>query len=669
MLMNLKPICFALSLAALGVPLSALAQTPAPFDNPGVTSNPEQGEIGALSRFSITYENERGVLPNPYQYSITVTRYGEEDVLMGATAMTDSKQYNIMHITLDRTLRDPGAYVVTLPAGFAQNWDYEEVAETKWLYIVTGDDDGTDEFKPYTNLGVDISPRQGIYPKLGEDFRLNFDYKSIGVNPAKMIRMIDDANGVVCGTFSIDYTFTDDHLAVLNQLVLKSDREITVPGSYTLEFPEGTFYRSSDSENIGAFKFRYVVNESAEPFTPDPAYSFVYPSSGSTLRELDRIVVTFPDFEKVIPAAMFDIKVTDADGNVVSNGTAESAKDGIGANQVAITFEPVLSADGEYTVTLGDGTFVIDGSKKSNEIVLNYAVNAKAYDPADPESPYDNRGVAIFPEQGRYKSLNTFVLTFDCEKTGINFAKMVMVYNDETGAVFGTCGIDYGANFGREVIVDVLPWMNVPGIYTIEFLAGTFYDYGSPEEEEMPIYKFRYVIDPKGGTVEPVKEQVTADPVSGSIVRKIDFINVTFPEVTKIERSHIQDDLNVEISVIDANGDIVSEGFVNPSQAGLAPNTMQIKFDPAIGEIGNYDIVFARRVFLLGEEGGKRFNEEFKLNYSITESSITDVEADGTSGLPAAIYNLQGVRVDSAAAPGTYITVTPGGEARKIIVR
>ena len=96
---------------------------------------------------------------------------------------------------------------------------------------------------------------------------------------------------------------------------------------------------------------------------------------------------------------------------------------------------------------------------------------------------------------------------------------------------------------------------------------------------------------------------------------------------------------------------------------------MQIKFDPAIGEIGNYDIVFARRVFLLGEEGGKRFNEEFKLNYSITESSITDVEADGTSGLPAAIYNLQGVRVDSAAAPGTYITVTPDGEARKIIVR
>lgn len=65
MLMNLKPICFALSLAALGVPLSALAQTPAPFDNPGVTSNPEQGEIGALSRFSITYEDERGVLPNP----------------------------------------------------------------------------------------------------------------------------------------------------------------------------------------------------------------------------------------------------------------------------------------------------------------------------------------------------------------------------------------------------------------------------------------------------------------------------------------------------------------------------------------------------------------------------------------------------------------------------
>lgn len=90
--MNLRTT-FAISSVVLG--LTVAAQNPPPFDNPGVTANPAQGEVGTLQRFSLTYENEQGVFPNPYQYSITVTKYGETDVLMGATAMTDAKQYNI----------------------------------------------------------------------------------------------------------------------------------------------------------------------------------------------------------------------------------------------------------------------------------------------------------------------------------------------------------------------------------------------------------------------------------------------------------------------------------------------------------------------------------------------------------------------------------------------
>lgn len=342
--MNLKAT-FVISSVALG--LTVAAQNPPPFDNPGVTANPVQGEVGTLQRFSLTYENEQGVVPNPYQYSITVTKYGETDVLMGATAMTDAKQYNILHVTLDRTLREPGAYVVTIPTGFAQNWDYADIAETKWLYIVTGDEENPDEFMPYDNVGVAISPRQGVYNKIGENFQLNFDYQSIGVNPAMLIRMVDDATGVVCGTFSIDYTFTDDHLAVLNQFVLASDREVTAPGSYTLEFPMGTFYRSSDSEDLPAFKFRYVVSETGEAYRPDPAYSVVYPSDGSTVRRLNRLVVTFPDYEKANPALNSDITVVDGMGKEVATGIPLATKEKIGQNQVAVTFSSDITAEGD----------------------------------------------------------------------------------------------------------------------------------------------------------------------------------------------------------------------------------------------------------------------------------------------------------------------------------
>ena len=597
--MNLKN--FLLSAAVvLALPASVAAQSP--FDNPGVTADPAQGEVGTLQRISLTYDGQRGVFPNPYQYEITVTRYGEEETVTTADAKTDDTDYKILHLTLQKTIREPGTYVITLPEGFVQDWDYNPLPETKWLYTVTGGGDQPDEFKPYDNIGVDISPRQGVYSKLGEDFRLNFDYPSIGVNNAKMIRMIDDETGAVCGTFSIDYTFTDDHLAVLNQFVLRSDREYTVPGSYTLEFPDGTFYRSSDSEDLGAFNFRYVITEDGQAFVPDPTYSFVYPASGTTMRELNRLVVTFPDFETAKPSLNSDIKVLDAQGNTVGTGIPQATKEKIGHNQVEVAFNPSITAEGEYTVSIGAGSLLVgENNHPSTAIALKYTIKDNAYDPGDPEGPYENRGVSIYPEQGTYKSLNTFVLTFDCEKTGIDYSKMVYVRNDETGAIFGTCGIDYGANFGKEVIVDVLPYMNVPGIYTIEFQHGTFYDFGVESEPVMPAYKFRYKIDPDGKVVEPVTENVTANPVSGSIVNTLDAIDITFPDFTRIERNRTVDNLNVEIQVLDSKGELVSRGNVNPSQAGLSPNTMQIQFDPEVIDGGDYEIVFARRVFLLGE--------------------------------------------------------------------
>ena len=657
-----------LAIAALSMPLAAAAQTHASFENPGVTANPAQGEVATLQRISLTYANERGVVPNPYQYAITVTRYGDTESLMGATAVTDSKQYNVMHITLDRTIREPGTYVITVPTGFAQNWEFQDVAETKWLYTVTGSGGGDVTFEPYENSGVAISPRQGVYNKIGEDFRLNFDYKSIGVNPAMLIRMVDDATGAVCGTFSIDYTFTDDRLAVLNQFVLRSDREVTAPGSYTLEFPDGTFYRSSDSEDIGAFKFRYVVSEDGSAFTPDPAYSFVYPSPEQSVRSLDRLTVTFPDYEKAAPSMNGSIKVTDTAGNTVATGLAISSKEGIGQNQVAVTFQPVITAEGEYTVTMDAGTFSIgESGVASKEIQLRYTVKENAFDPDDPEGPFDNRGVKIYPEQGRYKSLNTFTLTFDCEKTGINFAKMVTVYNDETGEIFGTCGVDYGANFGKEVTADVLPWMNVPGTYTIVFPQGTFYDFGSEDEPEMPVYKFRYVIDPDGAVVTPVVENVTADPKSGSTVNSIESIRVTFPDYTRVERSYIVDQLNMEIKVVDASGQTVSEGSVVQEHTDVITNSMQINFDPVVKEKGDYDVIFARRVFILGEEGEKRFNEEFKLHYNILQSSIDSITDADT--VPAAVYTLQGVKVANPTTPGIYIVTGADGTTRKVVVR
>lgn len=364
-----------------------------------------------------------------------------------------------------------------------------------------------------------------------------------------------------------------------------------------------------------------------------------------------------------------DIKVTDASGATVATGIALSTKEKIGQNQVAVTFQPAVTADGEYTVSIGKGSLLIgENGDSNNAIEVKYTVSEHAFDPADPKSPYDNRGVKIYPEQGTYKSINSFLLTFDCEKTGINYSPMVKVYDDETGDVFGTCWVDYGANFGREVTADVLPYMNVPGVYTLVFPKGTFYEYGREDkyEPEMPILKFRYIIDPAGKELTTQKENVTADPVSGSEVMSLKTINITFPDYSLVDRSHIVDNLNNEIEVKNVStGECVSVGAVNPSKSGLASNTMQIKFDPEVIEGGNYEIVFARRVFLLGEEGDRRFNEEFKLNYGIKTSGIATVDADASAGVT--IFTLDGVEVANANEPGVYIMIDSKGKARKLV--
>ena len=133
----------------------------------------------------------------------------------------------------------------------------------------------------------------------------------------------------------------------------------------------------------------------------------------------------------------------------------------------------------------------------------------------------------------------------------------------------------------------------------------------------MPVYKFRYVIDPDGAVVTPVTENVTADPKTGSTVNSIESIRVTFPDYTRVERSYIVDQLNMEIKVVDASGQTVSEGSV------VQDNILQSSID-----------------------------------------SIT-----GADTVPAAVYTLQGVKVANPTTPGIYIVTGADGTTRKVVVR
>ena len=71
--MNLKYFLL-LTASALAMPAASYAESFG-FENPGITSDPPQGEVGTLQRIALTYDGQQGVFANPYQYSITAVSY------------------------------------------------------------------------------------------------------------------------------------------------------------------------------------------------------------------------------------------------------------------------------------------------------------------------------------------------------------------------------------------------------------------------------------------------------------------------------------------------------------------------------------------------------------------------------------------------------------------
>lgn len=349
------------------VGIASMANAAIPY---GYKVTPADGAaVETLSEISVYLELDEDIYsyPNP---NITVN--GEP---VSVTGVTTGVWNDLLTWTLKNPITAPGEYeIVVGEYSFYYGWDEDDNPVMSWTVTVEGGTTPDDpvEFEPYENAHATISPEQGVYTSLSE-FTLTFSHVSMAdINYTKSASLVNDETGEVVATGKASYG------SILQQAVVDLDKVVDAPGTYTLLIPEGMFYDggSYDEEDLPELKFRYVISDNGSGVTPVEYAVEASPADGSTINVLDKVVLTYPDFEAVYQHDSEGICVVDAEGAEVATGSYSYGDKE--ANQILLTFTPAVTEEGDYSVIVPKRAFILGDMRDavySSEIVLNYHVS------------------------------------------------------------------------------------------------------------------------------------------------------------------------------------------------------------------------------------------------------------------------------------------------------
>lgn len=160
------------------------------------------------------------------------------------------------------------------------------------------------------------------------------------------------------------------------------DDEITTPGEYTLDIPEGMFvlgpgYTSKET------KLTYTVYKEKADYNVD-----ITPADGSTVSELGSFELVFKDYYNaaVVNNYTAHAKLYDEDGTLICKSSAEAID---GTNKVVITLAQTIRTEGTYTLKVPASCFLLKGDDLlyfygSEEMEFTFTVEPLAIDYEDP---------------------------------------------------------------------------------------------------------------------------------------------------------------------------------------------------------------------------------------------------------------------------------------------
>ena len=584
-----------------------------------VTVNPAPGEVASLSSFVLsfaddplatnTYWNVNNDGTNaPYVIDAEGNKYA-------CTYDIDWNGDEELMVTLSENITAAGSYKLVIPAGAVMLNGVATDSDIKFNYTVTGNGGGS-------AWDVTSDPANGSKVTSLETVILTFnDFDpSNGIDYAYDEPMVlTDPNGV---EHKLSWTNAEIRNGVWNAVNIPlleanddawTQIDCTTPGTYTLTIPANSVWEYNNQSNIinEDLVFTWTV---VKPWAVE-----VTPENGSTVKVLEGVTVTFPDFttsDGVAYDGETPLVLTDPDG-VAHNITPYAVNQYDGAyNAISVILFDENSEEidgskrGTYTLTIPAGCINDYTDETNTNTEFTFSWNVEGID------------VTVNPANGaEVESLKEISFTFgDYESVSWNEAALAeapLIFFDNIGepVQLTADNLSVDAANANTLLVTLPEEYTAVGTYSLTIPSGYVVVNTTTQETLDMDLSFSWKI--KG-------EPLTITPTPG-VVDEIGMVFITFNDIDpNIGIVINQDAYNENPAVFtDKDGKETEIGFRRINQMYPTTNTIAITLpvDDNITEVGTYKLFIPANTVYGALDKSVVYAEDINIEWTITTTS------------------------------------------------
>ena len=395
-----------------------------------------------------------------------------------ATLTVNPKNRNMAVINFtEGALTDEGSYTITIPEASVgdQLWYESEgmtgkMNETINLYYTIGKDQGGDDDGDWKTDPANNSTVTSLY----EIHVWNTTVSEMGCGSGKAIFKRDgvELEHISDASYGIDW----------NELVIRTSKDYTEDGIYTLEVPEG-FFLDGTGNALPAVTFTWTIGEAQEEtsdYVTDPANN----STVTSLYEIHVWNTTVSEMGCGSGKAVFK-----RDG--VELEQISDASYGIDWNELVIRTSKDYTEDGIYTLEVPEGFFLDGTGNALPAVTFTWTIGEAQEETSDyVTDPANNSTVTSLYEIHVW---NTTVSEMGCGSGKAVFKRDGVELEQISDASYG---IDW-----NELVIRTSKDYTEDGVYTLEVPEGFFLD-GSGQA--LPAVTFTWTIA-EGDGIQSIK--------------------------------------------------------------------------------------------------------------------------------------------------------------------
>ncbi|MCI6309831.1 MAG: hypothetical protein MR615_05890, partial [Prevotella sp.] len=584
-----------------------------------VTVNPAPGEVASLSSFVLSFADDP---------LATNTYWNVNDDGTNAPYVIDAEgnkyacTYDIdwngdeeLMVTLSENITAAGSYKLVIPAGAVMLNGVATESDIKFNYTVTGEGGSS-------AWNVTSDPANGSKVTSLETVILTFnDFDpSNGIDYASEEPMVlTDPNGV---EHKLSWTNAEFHNGVYNAVriaLLEANDDAwtridcTTPGTYTLTIPANSVWEYENQSNIinEDLVFTWTV---VKPWAVE-----VTPENGSTVKVLEGVTVTFPDFttsDGVAYDGETPLVLTDPDG-VAHKITPYAVNQYEGAyNAISVILfdenneEIDGSKRGTYTLTIPAGCINDYTDETNTNTEFTFSWNVEGID------------VTVNPANGaEVESLKQISVTFgDYQVVDWNWAAVretPLIFFDSMGdpVQLTIDNLDIDNKSTNTLLITLPEEYTAVGTYSLTIPSGYVVLNTTTQETLDMDLSFSWKI--KG-------EPLTITPTPG-VVDEIGMVFITFNDIDpNIGIVINQDAYNENPAVFtDKDGKETVIGFRRINQMYPTNNTIAITLpvDDNITEVGTYKLFIPANTVYGYLDKSVVYAEDINIEWTITTAS------------------------------------------------